>query len=95
MVFTVHADRAEIDPADRPGARDDYFSTGRPCLRASDLGEKYGWGIHANKEARIGLYAVDSAEYVALSTGGRLPNDTSQPAKGTVTVLKAMRSSRR
>ncbi len=27
-----------------------FFSKGQPCLRASDLGKKYGWGIHSDSE---------------------------------------------
>lgn len=95
VIYTVYADRAEMAHSDRPLVREDYFITPRACLRASDLGKRYGWGIHANHDGRIALYAIGSAEYLALSTDGRLPNDTLQSAERPVTVLKAIRSGRR
>lgn len=94
VIFTVYADRAGIAPSERNEARDAYFSIGRPCLRASDLGKKYGWGIHADQDGRIALYAVDSAEYAQFATGKPLKSATHHAADSAVTVVKAMRSSR-
>ena len=95
VIFTVHADRSAIGTAERASARKDYFATGRPCLRASDLGKKYGWGIHCDEAGRIALYAVNSTGYLALSTGAGLTDGTVPPASGPTRVLRAMRSSRR
>ena len=83
VIFTVWADRKGIPDGERETARATFFSKGQACLRASDLGKKYGWGIHHDAEGRVALYGVESKEYAALSGG----ND--------VTVVKAMRSSRR
>jgi hypothetical protein len=57
-------------------------------MRSSDLGKRYGWGVHADENGRIALYAVDSTEYAALAAGVS-PFDGS-----TVAVTRAMRSSR-
>lgn len=87
VIFTVYAERAGIPDEDRPAAREEYYSVGRACLRSSDLGKKYGWGIHADADGRIALYPLGSPEYESL-VAGRGP--TGEP----VTVTQAMRSRR-
>jgi hypothetical protein len=48
-------------------ARDEFFSKGQACMRASGLGKRFGWGVHADAEGRIAIYAVDSERYRALA----------------------------
>ena len=89
VIFAVWADRREIPSRDRPAARAEYYSKGQACLRSSDLGKRWGWGIHADAAGRIAVYGVDSPEYQAFASGV-------SPFDGTpVTVTPAMRSSRR
>jgi hypothetical protein len=83
VIFTVWADRQGIAEEDREAARAEFFSRGRACLRASDLGKKYGWGIHHDTEGRVAVFGVESDEYRAFIESG------------DVQVVKAMRSSRR
>lgn len=87
VVFTVWADRHGVPEAERPAARDAFFSKGQPCLRSSDLGKRYGWGIHADADGRVALYPVGSAEYRALADG-------TAPDGSPVAVTAAMRSAR-
>ncbi|QTE29342.1 DUF6157 family protein [Pengzhenrongella sicca] len=87
VIFTVWADRRGIEPADRPAARARFFGTGQPCLRSSDLGKRYGWGVHADSGGRVALYPIESAEYALLSSG-------TGPAGDATTVTRAMRSRR-
>lgn len=87
VIFTVYADRNAIPQERRNAARAEFFSKGQPCLRASDLGKKYGWGIHHDAQSRVALYPVDSAEYAAWSEG-------SAPDGEKVVVKYAMRASR-
>lgn len=87
VIFTVWADRNEIAEADRAAARATFFSKGQPCLRASDLGKKYGWGIHFDTEGRATLYGVETPEYAKLASG-------QAPDGSEVTVKAAMRSRR-
>lgn len=82
VIFGVWADRQGITEAERTAAREQFFSKGQPCLRASDLGKKYGWGIHSDAEGRVALVGVESVQYQALL------DDPS------VKVVKAMRSKR-
>lgn len=88
ILFGVWADRRGIAEADRPAAREEFFSKGQACLRSSDLGKRYGWGVLSDGEGRVGLVPLGSDEYAQLSTGYR--------SDGTpVAVTQAMRSSRR
>jgi len=89
VIFTVWADRNGIADGDRPAARVRFFSKGQACLRASDLGKKYGWGIHHDAEGCVALYGVETEEYRRFSSGNAVTES------GAPTVLtKAMRSSR-
>jgi len=89
VIFTVFADRHGIPENERGAARAKFYSKGQACLRSSDLGKRYGWGIHADAEGRIALVGVETAEYTELVAGRRGPAGT------PVRVTRAMRSSRR
>ncbi|HEY1100532.1 MAG TPA: DUF6157 family protein [Myxococcota bacterium] len=83
VIFSVWADRQDLPTAERPAARATFFAKGQPCLRASDLTKKYGWGVHHDDKGRVALFPVGSVEYEAFAAG-----------KDDVTVVKAMRSKR-
>ena len=82
VIFTVYAERAGIPQDDWAQARAAYFSVGRACLRSSPLPKAYGWGIHADSEARVALVPLGSPEYERLATAD------------DVVHLAAMRSAR-
>ncbi|RYD57667.1 MAG: hypothetical protein EOP56_07785 [Sphingobacteriales bacterium] len=63
IVFHVFAEKNSIPKAEQKGARVAFFSKGQPCLRASPLTKRYGWGVHCDEEGKIALYACDSEEY--------------------------------
>lgn len=88
VIFEVWADRQAIPPADRKTARVDFYSKPRACLRSSDLGKRWGWGIHADGAGRVGVYAVDSPQYAQLASG-------IDPSGRPIKVRTAMRSRRR
>jgi len=88
VIFSVYADRAKIAEVDRPGARAEYFSVGRACLRSSELGRRYGWGIHADPVGHVALYPVGTREYAAFASG-------ITPEGEPVALTRAMRSTRR
>ncbi|MFM1653194.1 DUF6157 family protein [Brevibacillus sp. B_LB10_24] len=64
--------------------RDELFQKPQPCLRASMLPKKYGWGIHYDEAGRIAIYGVESREYESF-----LKNEG-----GQWKVIAAMRNSR-
>ena len=89
VIFTVHADRHAIPEDERAAARSKFYAKPQPCLRSSDLGKRYGWGIHADGQGRLALYGVDTTEYADFASG-QLRSDSGEP----IALTKAMRSSR-
>jgi hypothetical protein len=73
---------AEAKQAERQQARDQFFSRGQACLRASALGKTFGWGVHSDAQGRVAIFAVDSPEYRELAADPRIKQ------------VKAMRSKR-
>jgi len=58
---------------------DDFFSKGQPCMRASALTKRYGWGVHCSPEGTMALVPLGSEDYDRLA------------ADPGITHLKAMR----
>ena len=86
VIFATSAPGRELDAkapkTERHAAREAFFSRGQACMRASSLGKRFGWGVHADGEGRIAIYAVDSKRYQALVRDPKL------------TQVRAMRSKR-
>jgi hypothetical protein len=59
------------------------FGKPYPCMRASALPKRYGWGVHHDVAGRIALFGVESPEYRRFAGGA-----------GGVEVVTAMRSKR-
>jgi hypothetical protein len=89
VIFTVFADRKAIPESKRQTERVAFFSKGQPCLRASDLGKKYGWGVHCNAEGKVALVGIESPAYQEFISGKRTTN-----TNNSITITYAMRSSR-
>ncbi len=67
VAFQAHAQHKGL-PKDRwPDERARFLAQEQPCLRASALGKRYGWGVHSDARGRVALVAVDSAEYQRLA----------------------------
>ena len=82
VLFAVYAERQGIPKEEHATQREKFFSKGQPCMRASPLPKRYGWGIHSNAEGKLALVAVEDAAYEKLA---------SDP---TIKQLMAMRSKR-
>jgi hypothetical protein len=82
VFFLVHAKRSNLDKSKLEEAREQFFSKGQPCFRASPLTKRYGWGVHSNKEGKVALYSCNTAEYK------KFLNDKS------LKVIKAMKSNK-
>jgi len=82
VLFGTYAQRNDIGKAELQAAREQYFSKGQPCMRASPLTKRYGWGVHSNADGKIALFACDSEEYQQLAADPALKK------------VKAMKSSR-
>ena len=79
ILFQCYLIKNEIQEKKSEKLREEFFSRGQPCFRASPLTKRYGWGIHYNGEGKMALYGCETAEYKAFS------KDT------TVKKLQAMR----
>lgn len=64
-------------------SREEFFSKGQPCFRASALPKRYGWGVHSDEKGRLALYPVESEEYARLA------------ADAGIQHLRAMRNGRK
>lgn len=82
ILFASYAEKNNISEEDRLVEREKFFSKSQACLRASALPKRYGWGIHFDREGKIGLYGLHSEEYQKFMDDHSLKH------------LKAMRSSR-
>lgn len=89
VLFLVYADRNGIAEGERAAARKAFFAKPKACLRASALTKSYGWGVHADADARLALYGVETEEYRTFLTGKGIGNGA-----GPVSVTYAMRAKR-
>lgn len=74
-----------LSEAELAATREELLSKNHPCMRASMLPKKYGWGVHYNEEGKIALYGMETGEYRTLLEAG-------EAAK--LELQAAMRSSR-
>jgi hypothetical protein len=82
VIFQVFADKNDLTKTEYKAAREKFYSKGQPCLRASALTKRYGWGVHYDDKGRIAVYGRETLEYEKFSTDKKLK------------VLKAMRSNK-
>ncbi|MBL0359410.1 MAG: hypothetical protein IPP72_22245 [Chitinophagaceae bacterium] len=82
ILFQVFADRNGLTKSEYKEAREQFFSKGQPCFRASPLTKRYGWGVHNDKDGKMAIFGAESVEYKKLSKDK------------TLKVVKAMKSSK-
>src|SRR5690606_27230670 len=82
VLFQVFADRDDLTVGEYRLAREQFFSRGQPCFRASPLTKTYGFGIHHDSNGKIAAYGLETEEYEAFL------------ADNDVKKVKAMKSSR-
>lgn len=80
VVFNCYATKKDLTKSELPAEKNYFFSKGQPCLRASPLTKRYGWGIHNNSDGKIAIYGAETEEYKKYSADKKLK------------VVKAMRS---
>lgn len=68
LILAVHARHKGIADADIEAFRVALFSRSHPCLRASLLPKRYGWGAHYDVNGRIALYGVETDDYRRLTS---------------------------
>ncbi len=82
VLFQVFADKNDLTKSEYKEARQNFFSKGQPCFRASPLTKRYGWGVHYNADGKMAIYGAESDEYQKFLSDKSLK------------VLKAMKSSK-
>ncbi|MDN3688345.1 DUF6157 family protein [Cyclobacterium jeungdonense] len=82
IFFQVFADRNDLTKAEYQQAREQFFSKGQPCFRASPLTKTYGFGVHCNNEGKVALFGMETESYHRFL------------ADPTIKKVKAMKSSR-
>ena len=63
VLFQVYADRNDLTKGEYKQAREQFFSKGQPCFRASPLTKNYGFGVHSDNNGKIALYGMETEEY--------------------------------
>lgn len=63
VLFQVFADRNDLTKFEYKQAREQFFSKGQACFRASPLTKTYGFGIHNDSKGKIALYGIETKEY--------------------------------
>ncbi len=70
LIFEVYLQHKnipkEITAQEKQEMWQQMFSKGHPCMRASALVKRYGFGAHYNDEGKIAIYPVESAAYKEL-----------------------------
>lgn len=63
ILFQVFAFRNDLNREEHAQAKEDFFSKGQACLRASPLAKTYGFGIHFRKTGEVAIYGMETPEY--------------------------------
>ena len=82
IFFQVFADRNDLTNAEYKQAREQFFSKGQPCFRASPLTKTFGYGVHSDSNGKVALVGMETDEYKKFLADEKIKK------------LKAMKSSR-
>jgi len=70
LIYQVYVLQKEIPAstlaAESEQIKAELFSKGHPCMRASSLTKRYGWGAHYNEDGKIAIYPMESEAYKTL-----------------------------
>ena len=83
IVFTCYVMKHNIADTELKTSREQFFSKGQPCFRASPLTKQYGWGIHYDEKGKMAIYGCETKEYRAFVEDNKIKK------------LKAMNSKRK
>ena len=64
VLWQTHVEHKALTAAEATAqARARFFAKGQPCLRASALAKRYGWGFHFDPAGKVALAGLGSAGY--------------------------------
>jgi Family of unknown function (DUF6157) len=88
LIFATHVRRSGLSMEEAEARaeeiRRELFAKPHPCMRASPLPKKHGWGVHHDAEGRIAIYGAETETYRRFAEGS---------VEG-VAVVSALRSKR-
>ncbi len=74
LIYQVHLRHQGIPEEEwqeREGEiREKLFAKSHPCMRASMLPKKYGYGVHYDHEGKIAIYGMETSRYCSFAGGG-------------------------
>ncbi|MBP7184861.1 MAG: hypothetical protein KBA06_05095 [Saprospiraceae bacterium] len=83
ILFQVFADRNDLIAEEFQKAREQFFSKGQPCFRASPLTKRYGFGVHADENGKVAIYGRETTDYEQFTKDDKIQK------------VKAMKTSRK
>jgi len=85
LIYEVYIRHKEISSDEINNRPEDIkkglFSKGHPCMRASSLIKRYGFGAHYNNEGKIAIYPMESKEYKAFINDPSIPKFNGMKSK--------------
>lgn len=73
LIYEVHIRHKDIprEQIEQHGdrIRAELFQKSHPCMRASMLPKKFGWGVHYDHEGRMALYGMETEQYRKFAEG--------------------------
>jgi hypothetical protein len=67
VLFHVHAAKRHLKNKEYDMEKEQFFSKGQACFRASPLTKRYGWGAHFDATGKMAIYPVESEEYQSFA----------------------------
>ena len=72
IFFQVFADRNDLTKAEYKHAREQFFSKGQPCFRASPLTKTYGFGVHNDNNGKVAIYGMETDVYQKILSDNKI-----------------------
>ena len=73
LIFATHVRRAGLSTEEAKARADEIrsalFARPHPCMRASPLPKRFGWGVHHDAEGRIAIHGVETDAYRRFADG--------------------------
>ena len=72
IFFQVFADRNDLTEAEYKNVREQFFSKGQPCFRASPLTKTYGFGVHNDNNGKVAIYGMETDVYQKILSDNKI-----------------------
>ena len=73
LIFATHVRRVGLSTKETEARAEEIrsalFAKPHPCMRASPLPKRFGWGVHHDAEGRIAIHGVETDAYRRFAAG--------------------------